>query len=278
MAEFSWAAAGDVGLGLVGGLTKGLAAAGASEIAQANANAANTIRQARNEVARSARNLAGTVRSLNNQRQMEAAGERVNTLTTNAVRTSDAFARNNFEASIRGAEAWGQASARVAASGLGGAGIQAISSTVGLQIARQNEARQSGQDAALYDASQATRNVVSNALVGLAAGPLTAQQDYSFNSAPSSSTGVAGALIGGLLDKKSSLSTLLGSLVGSDANPPDRAIASPVASSSVEGTALPAVFDIVGPYEDQQRLLNRAPAPNYPTQSQVRVLDNLTLN
>lgn len=278
MAEFSWAAAGDVGLGLVGGLTKGLGAAGASEIAKANADAANTVRQARNQVARSARNLAGTIRSLNNQRLMEAAGERVNTLTANAARTSDAFARSNFEASIRGAEAWGQASARVAASGLGGAGIQAISNTVGLQIARQNEARLSGQDDALYDAAQATRNVVSNALVGLAAGPLTAQQDWSFNSAPSSTTGVAGALIGGLLDKKSSLSTLLGSLVGNDVNPPDRAIATPVVSSSVEPTTLPAVFNVVGPYEDQQRLLNRAPAPNYPTQSQVRVIDNLTLN
>lgn len=278
MAEFSWAAAGDVGLGLVGGLTKGLAAAGASEIAQANADAANTVRQAKNAVARSARNLAGTVRSLNNQRLMEAAGERVNTLTGNAARVSDSFARNNFEASIRGAEAWGQASARVAASGLGGAGIEAISRTTQAQIDRAQQVRESGQADVMFDQSQATRNVVSNALVGLAGGPLTAQQDYSFNSAPSSSTGVAGALIGGLLDKKSSLATLLGSLVGDGGNPPQGATASPVTQSSVTGTPL-ATFEVIGPYEDQQRMLNRAPAPTYATQAEVRAVDNkLTLN
>jgi hypothetical protein len=257
MAEFSWAAAGDVGLGLVGGLSKGLEAAGAAEIAKANADAANTVRKARNEVARSQRNLAGTIRSLNNQRLMEAAGERVNSLTTNAVRTSDAFTRGNFEASIRGAEAWGQASARVAASGLGGAGIEAISRTTQSQIDRAKQARESGQADVTFDQSQATRNVVSNALVGLAAGPLTAQQDYSFNQAPGSFTGVAGALVQGLLSKQSSLSTLLGSLAPSGGQAPQGAQSFPVTQSNPEATTIPAVFNI-GPYEDQQRLLNRS--------------------
>lgn len=259
MAEFSWAAAGDVGLGLLSGLSSGLTALGNAQTANANARTANIVRTAQNDVKRSQRNLAGEIRSINNKRIMDAAGAQLDVLTTNAVRTSDAFVRGNFEQSIKGAEAWGQASARAAASGLGGAGIEAISRATSLTLARQQEATESRQGDVTFDQTQATTKVVSNALIGLAAGPLTASQDFSYSPQASSGTGIAGALVQGLLGKKDSLNVLLGSLVGAPTEPAGTgAVTSPVGQSTVEGKPL-ATFNIEpSPYEDTQRLINRS--------------------
>lgn len=212
MAEFSFAAAGDVGLGLLGGLTKGLSALSAQGISEANAEAANKIRAGQNEVERSKRNLAGVVRDINNDRLLVAASKNLDTLTVNAIRTSDSFAKGNFEQSIKDAEQMGVVAARASASGLGGSSIASIGRTVALTQARAEQARADRQGDIQYDQSQATVDVLSNALKSTSTAPLTANMQYGVNTPAAGGDGIAGALLRGLIDKKDSLKVLLGSM------------------------------------------------------------------
>jgi hypothetical protein len=217
MAEFSWAAAGDVGLGLLGGLTKGLSGMAASSAAKANAEAQNLIREGQNEVERSKRSLAATVRGINNDRLLRAAGKQLDVLTANAVRMSESYTKGNFEQSIKDAESMGAASLRAAASGLGGSSVAAIGQVTQLAQARQAQYRQEAQSDQLYDATQATVDVLGNALRQTSTAPLTASMQYGMNSINQSGS-LAGALLEGLLakDKRASLQTLLGSLAGDE--------------------------------------------------------------
>lgn len=247
MAEFSWAAAADVGLGLMGGVSKGLQALGAASVARSNSRAQALVREGQNAVRRSRLGLAATVRDLNNDRMMENAADQLSGLTTTALRTSDAFARGKFEESIRGAEQWGAAAARASASGLGGSGIEAISRVTSLQIARRQELMESQGSLQVYEAARAGRNVISNALLGLDQSPLTLGNDFSQTADPGKPN-IAGLLINGLLDKKASLQTLLGSLVGDQevASPTGGAVSTPVSQSTVTGTPL-ASFEFQDP-------------------------------
>jgi len=269
MATFSWAAAADVGIGLVGALGKNAAA-------RATADAENTVRQVNNEVASAQRGLAATVRILNNKRIMEAAGQNLDAMTRQAGRTTDALTRQDFEGSIKGAEQWGAQAARAAGSGLGGAGIEAISRTTSLQIQRRQEQFDSQADDITYEQAQATTRVMSNALLSLEQGPLTARQDFSRSYAP----GVASALIGGLLSKRESLQTLLGSMV-----PGEGPVSQPIPDRTAVGNPIPpagppverADFAFTTPVPD----VNIVGVPLQPRgyeQADIRRIDNVTLN
>jgi len=274
MAEFSWAAAGDVGLGLLGGLSTGLNAYSKNAAAEAAAESANKIRDAQNMVERSKRSLAATVRDINNDRLIEAGAKQLDTLTTNAIRMQDSMTNGNFEQSIKDAERLGAVSAQAAASGLGGTSIAAISSTAASQVARAGQSRAERQGDATYDASQATVDVLANALKQTSTGPLTANIQYGRNVATPGGDGIAGALLRGLIDKKASLVTLLGSLEDSPASTPtvkptmdvaasngvdfqfEEATSSPVSQSFVNGTDL---GQLSGDYVDRSdRLLLNA--------------------
>lgn len=278
MAEFSWAAAADVGLGLLGGATKALGAYGAHGLAKANAKAANIVREGQNDVRRSQTRLAATVRSINNTRIMEAAGKAHAGATTDALRTGDAISRAGFERSIQSAEARGRAATASAASGLGGAGIDAISQVAEMQLARRQEAAESRDEQVLGAATQRGDDIISSALMGLAQGPLTMGLDQRKNTV-GSGPNVAGLLIAGLMDKKDSLQVMLGSLYdkaqtqatggdpmnwisdGQDASQAAEfswAEPSPVTQSTVPTVNIPGVSE----YEDTDRFYNRKP-PGY---------------
>lgn len=274
MAEFSWAAAGDVGLGLLGGLTKGLGAMAANSAREANAEAQNLIREGQNEVERSKRSLAATVRGINNDRLLRAAGKQLDVLTANAIRMSESYTKGNFEQSIKDAESMGAASVRASASGLGGSSVAAIGQVTQLAQARQAQYRAEQQSDQLYDATQATVDVLGNALRQTSTAPLTASMQYGMNSINQSGSTLAGALIEGLLakDKRASLQTLLGSLAGDEprakpvmevaggASVPfefEGATAFPVTDSNVSATDLGQLGG--GPYVDRSdRLLLNA--------------------
>jgi len=269
MAQFSWAAAADVGLGLLG-------AWGNNKLAKAKADTDNAVREANNEIASAQRGLAATVRGINNRRIMEAAGKNLDAQTRNAARTSDAVARGNFEESIKGAEQWGAQAARAAGTGLGGAGIEAISRTTSLQIQRRQELLQGQGEAITYEQAQATTQIMSNALMGLEAGPLTARQDYT----RSVSNSMATDLIAGLLSKRDSLSVALGSLV-----PGREPVSSPIPSGNAVGSPIPpagppaatkADFAFTTPVPDS--IIAGVPLPPRSfEQADVRRLDNVTL-
>lgn len=268
MADFSWAAASDVGLGVLGGLSKGVDALGRSMVANANASAAATVRAGQNEVRRSAAGLAATIKGINDKRMMEAASERRDAFTTTALRTQDAFVNRDFENSIKGAEALGRAAASGAAAGIGGAGIQAISQTTQLQLDRQKQALAAGEQDVTFDEQQGIASVIPQALRGLSTSPLILGYDNSATPAVATPN-IAGAMIAGLLDKRASLQTLLGSLQDSPAAAPGspakasfafEATTSPVAQSNVTGTDLAPLVGTT--YQDRSdRLLAGPTAP-----------------
>lgn len=201
MAAFSWASALDVGLGLIGGMTKGSGAR-----AQASAN--NAIREANNSIQRSATGLAKTMQDINNRRILASASKNLDGLTRAAIRQQDAGARQGFEASIQEAEAAGRVGAAAAAAGVGGASVAAMSSVAGIAAARAREYRKQGLQDASYETVQSMTNVMGNAFRSLDGSPLVAQQDFTQDRAGSTSS----YLLASLLSKKDSLHTLLGSI------------------------------------------------------------------
>lgn len=241
MADFSWAALGDTSQGVVGGISKGLLSIGGAEIAKANAESANTVRAANNEVKSANLGLAATIRSLNDKRQMDAAATHLQAVTDNGLRAQDAYTRRDFEGSVRASQQWGAAAASAAASGLGGAGIRAMSQATDMQINRQQQVAAGQEQDALFDASHAGDNIISQAVAGLAQGPLSLGYDFSVNQ-PAKQPDIAGALIQGLAGKTDSIKTLLGSLytnTPTTGSAPPSAVATAVApQDSITSTAL----------------------------------------
>lgn len=233
--EFSWAAAADVGLGLLGGLAGAYNAGSRDIVNKANADAQNTVRRANEQVTASAISLAGTVRSINNARIMRNMQKSFDTITTNALRTSESFTKGNFEQTIKDAEKLGAGYAAAAASGLGGSGIEAIASTQRLMQARAEQSRDEQQGQVTYDQARQLTGLTEAAIGSMDTSPITGRWDRNVSIA--NSTDTSGMILAGLLAKKDSLHTMLGS-IGFGEKVTSGAVTHPVSRSSVEGTAL----------------------------------------
>lgn len=236
MADFSWAAAADVGLGVLGGFAQGRAA-------QAQAQAANEIREAQNSVARSASMLARTIQTINNRRILEKGGSNLDAGLRTFSRGQDAFARQGFEASVQQAEVLGRAAASAAAAGVGGSSVMAMAGVTAGALARQREYAKSQQEDVTYDQLLSLTNIMPDAVRAMDNSAISPTQNFTKDTAGSTLS----YLLGGLMSKKESLHTLLGSLVGdktktggSDAfvGPPDLATSYPVSQSNPIGTPL----------------------------------------
>lgn len=239
-AQFSWASALDVGLGLIGGIAQGSAA-------RAQASASNAIRDANNSIQRTSAGLAKTMQDINNKRIMTAAGKNLDGLTRAAVRQQEAGTRQGFEASIQEAEAAGRVGAAAAAAGVGGASVAAMSSVAGLAAARAREYRKQGLQDASYETIQGMTQVLGNAFRSIDGSPMVAPQDYTRDQAGSMSS----YLLSSLLNKKDSLQTMLGSIQQQQqpimgppwispwvGNQGGSAYTTPVADSQARGTPL----------------------------------------
>lgn len=205
MATFSWASAGDVGLGLLQGWAS-------SSASRAQARAANDIREANNSVSRSSSMLARTIQNINNTRILEAGGKQLDAAQRSFSQAQDAFARRGFEGSVKQAEAAGQIAARAAAAGVGGASVQAMAGAAVSSLARQRDYMMNQQEAATYEQLQAMTSIMPNAIRSLDNSAIVTTQDFTRNR----SGGMIGSLLSSLLGKSNSLHTLLGSLVGDD--------------------------------------------------------------
>lgn len=235
MAEFSWAAAADVGLGLLGSYYQGRSA---KAVAAAN----NEIRAASNSVARSSAMLATKIQEINNRRILRSAGKNLDTMFKAASDQQDVFARQGFEASVQQAEVLGQVGAAAAAAGVGGSSVQAMSSVAGMAAARTREYLQRDQANATYKQLEAMTGVMGDAVASLDNSAIVPQQDYTRDRAGS----MTSYLISGLFSKRNSLQTLLGSLNSNEytyrdsalQGPPDLAQTYPVNQSNVTGSPL----------------------------------------
>lgn len=227
MAEFSWAAAADVGLGALSGVFGAIAA-------RDTAKAQNEIRRANNSMANSSNVLAKHLQQINNKRLLEAAGKNVNTATRAAGRLQDSQTAQGFEASIAQAEALGQATAQLSAAGMTGSSVAAISQVASLTAARRAQYREQQEKDATYEQLQAINGILPDAIRSLDNSVTTPRQDYTIDTSGS----MASYLIGGLLGKQRSLQTLLGSLAPDPSSPGNGVQIGQVYQGRVQGTDL----------------------------------------
>lgn len=257
-ATFSWASLGDVGLGIFGQLAQGY---GQYQSAKEAAATVNDIRKSQN-IARSAqRGLAVTIRDINNRRIMTDAATKLDALSRTASRTADALARRQFEQSVQAAEEWGVTAARAAMSGLGGSGIEAMGQVAALKAARQEQLLADLGDAQTYELARQKDSIMTNAYLG---------QDFTvpnvgMDQRKAYNPGITGFLIDGLINgtvlKKDSLKTFLGSLAGNDS-----------AGGVAVAPGNPVAPQRTGPWEVSNL------GPLFPTQAEVRRVDNTTMN
>lgn len=260
-AQFSWAAAADVGLGIAGAFGQWGAASAARTVARANADAANVVRGAQNQQRAANTSLAATMRSLQYKAALTNAGEASNAGSELIARTQESFTRGNFEQGLRDMEQLGAYTARAAASGVGGASVRAVSYTVRLQQARLAERTEERQGEQVYELNKARAGIFPAAASRLDISPLTGGMDYSRNVAPGGGGGGTGlilALTQGLFSKRESLQVALDSIArGETTTPlstgdfarmdrtagiPDLAESSAVRFAPVQATDLPPIF------------------------------------
>lgn len=212
-AQFSWAAAADVGLGVLGGLASWGTASANRKLAKANADAQNTIRKAQNMERASAVSLAGVMRAQGYRAALTNAGEQTNGMAEALARTQESWTRGNFEQGLRDMEQLGALTARASAAGVGGASVNAVSYSLRLSQARLAERQDERQEETQYELLKQMTGVMPATVSRLDVSPLSPNLDYSQNFTPASSgSGLLPALMEGLLSKGKSLQVALDSI------------------------------------------------------------------
>lgn len=214
MAQFSWAAAADVGTGIASAISAWGTASANKIVQKANAEAANKVRKAQNEVRASGTSLAAAMRAQSYRAVLTNAGEADEGGAELIARTQEAWTRGQFEQGIKGAEMLGAFTARAAASGTGGASVLAVSNTLRLQQARLAERSEERQDETMYELIKQRSGVMPAAVSRLDFSPLVAGLDQSQNYVPETSGGMSllASLAEGILSKGKSLQVALDSI------------------------------------------------------------------
>lgn len=227
--EFDFASGADALLGGLTSLGKSLIGNGSSEAAKAKIEAATRVNAANDQIKAARSSLAEHIRSLNNQRIMEAAGEKANALSQALSRTAEAFTAGNFERGIRLAEQLGATQAQAAASGTGGSSIQHLSQVQIGQQARLAQASAEQYGARHYDLLTARTGAVTQGIQSLTVAGSPSGVGLGGTSLPDfkGQGSTFSALLEGLLGKKDSIQTFLGSIKGAGEGSGD-AVAFPV--------------------------------------------------
>ena len=215
MATFSWAAAADVGMQLLGAFGKASASRTNARLAAAQAAAANTVREANNTAQRAQAGLAARIQSINNQRNLEAGGAQIAALELNRVRANEAFSRRDVARGLQDLEAAGRAAANAAVAGVGGGSVEAFNRTQALRAAILDQAAEDQQADQNYDFAVARAGLTTNMARSIDQRPIFAQQDFGVNIAPTQTgTGTFSTLVQALSDKqtRASANVLLNSL------------------------------------------------------------------
>lgn len=110
-----------------------------NRVAAAQAEAANTVRDAANTLSSARGGLARYMQSLQNQQTLEAGGQMLEANLVNSLRAEDTLREASFEDQIRNAEALGSQAAAAAFSGVGGEVADTISVTTRLMQQRAGE-------------------------------------------------------------------------------------------------------------------------------------------
>lgn len=215
-AEFSWAAAADVGMGVAGAISSWGVSSANEIVAHANAEAQALVRDAQNQQRASALSLAASMRSMSYRTALTNAGQSSNDASELIARTQESWTRGNFEQGLKGIEQLGAVSARAAAAGVGGASVRAVSQTMQLQQDRLGEQQAEQQGQMSYELLKARSGIMPAAISRLDASPLSANLDYTPTIEQDGNSGLFGLLAQGLLSKGKSLQVALDSIPTSD--------------------------------------------------------------
>lgn len=217
--SFSWAAAGDVGLGIGNAISAWSTASANATVASANADAQRVIRDGQNKERAAALSLAATVRSLSFHSALTNAGNADADAADLIARTQQAWTSNKFEMGLRHLEQLGAYTARAAAAGVGGASVQQTSYSVRLQQDRVAKQMDQRENSLSYELIKQRSGIMPATVSRLDVSPLSPNIDYTPSYAGSSTPNLGLSLIQGLLSKKDSLQVALDSIGGTGTTP-----------------------------------------------------------
>lgn len=213
MAQFSWAAAADVGTGIASAISAWGTASANRIVSKANAAAQERVRKAQNQQRASGISLAATMRSQSYRAALKNAETQFNSSGELIARTQESFTRRNFEQGLKNVEQIGAFAARAAAAGVGGASVRAVSSTMQLQQDRLSERQGERDEETMYELVKQRTGIIPAAVSRLDVSPLNPNIDYTptFQQGPTGGN-LLGFLTEGLLSKSKSLQVALDSI------------------------------------------------------------------
>lgn len=175
----SAAAMGSLGLALLAGAAERSAQRARNLVADAEAKAANTIREGQNIENAAKASFSGFMSALNNKRSLDSGGRSADAARANLLRMRDALTRGSIEDQIANAEAAGAYTASVAMSGGGGSSVDNIGAAMRLKQQRQTfYSRERGKQMT-HDQLQQIAGVMPQTIAGLDIGTHAAAIDYS---------------------------------------------------------------------------------------------------
>lgn len=173
------AAFASLGLSLLSGWASRSAQKAQNIIYEAEAAAANTVREGLNIENAAKASFSGFMAALNNKRSLDAAGRAEGNARANLERVSIALTRGSIEDQIANAEAAGAYTAKVAMSGGGGQSVQGIGAAMRLKQQRQAFYTKERGQQMTYDQLQQIAGIVPQTIAGLDIGTHSAAIDYS---------------------------------------------------------------------------------------------------
>lgn len=151
---------------------------------QANADAANLMRDANNAFSAAQGSLQNVLRTLGNQQKMYVYGQQYNAGEENEVRVMDSMVRGKLSAQLKGAATLGALRAEAAAKGTGGSSADIMRSVAALAQGAAETSTQDNQKYVQFDTLLQKQGLLRSAANSLDFGQTLPNMNYGVNVAP----------------------------------------------------------------------------------------------
>ena len=177
------AAMADLGLKLIMSIGSGvLAEANANAVNtvnEANAYASNLVRSSNNQLKAARGSLARYTQSVNNQRVLQNTGSAAEAAAINYRRARDSALNDDFESQLAFSEQAGAQAAAAALSGLTGGVADLVAGTTALRQSRLQQRSDEALRLGDYDAAQRTKQIMQTGWDSLDSSEISEDMDYS---------------------------------------------------------------------------------------------------
>ncbi|WNV48173.1 hypothetical protein Ql52_gp037 [Caulobacter phage Quill_5.2] len=154
------------------------------------AAAQRDLRDAKNEAAGARSALALWSQSLGNQRKLEVAGDKINSLTENILRQADDATFGSIKNRVRTAEMLGASTAMAAWAGVGGSTIEQFNSAMELGDQLQQERADRAVETMKYQGAQQKGATIRDTIASLGYETFFADMDHNDYTAPQDFTAI----------------------------------------------------------------------------------------